>query len=331
MPDFDDELAALLALDALEADEQADAELRIGTFPTGLIDASAALAEGSATNPPQELRAAALGRALERRRPGRPVDGPAGCPPVEAFSRTVQELHELLDSLDEAEWEVVAHPVHGEIRNLIAHLVGVEVLCARWLDPADEVPYLPDHVAATAPVVEELRGTDPREVARRWYTAAQAVAAAAASGDPRRQVPLHDVTTNVAGLMVARSFELWAHAMDIAVATGRALPPLDPERFRTLSGRLMDAVPLALAYRRTTAPGRTARFVLTGPSGGCYNVALHPGDALGEPAVTVIADTVELCRLAANRLRPDQLRATIEGDRELADLVLAGLDAYARD
>ena len=44
-----------------------------------------------------------------------------------------------------------------------------------------------------------------------------------------------------------------------------------------------------------------------------------------------MTDPVDLCRIAARRLRPDDLVATIEGDRQLADLVLAGLDSFARD
>jgi hypothetical protein len=35
--------------------------------------------------------------------------------------------------------------------------------------------------------------------------------------------------------------------------------------------------------------------------------------------------------VAARRLDPDELPAVIEGDRELAGLVLAGLDSFARD
>ena len=63
MTSFDDELAALLALDALGPDEQADAELRLGTFHTPLSEASAALAEIAATAPPPDLRAAVIDRA----------------------------------------------------------------------------------------------------------------------------------------------------------------------------------------------------------------------------------------------------------------------------
>ena len=52
-----DEVAALLALDALEPDEQADAELRYGSFPQELADVTLPLAESVATAPPQGSQA----------------------------------------------------------------------------------------------------------------------------------------------------------------------------------------------------------------------------------------------------------------------------------
>ncbi len=233
--------------------------------------------------------------------------------------------------LTDAEWNAPAHTEHGRVRDVVAHLVAVERLVLRWLDPHDAVPDLPDHVAATRPVIDELASADPRAVARHWRHAARAVAAAASTGDHAREVVFHDITTSVDGLLVMRSFELWAHAMDICLATGRPLLQLDTERMATLSAELMAVVPLTLAYRGSTAPGRTARFVLTGPAGGCYTVPLAPSSGIGDPDVTIITDPVDLCRVAARRQNPAELDVTIEGDRELADLVLASLDALARD
>jgi len=331
MTSYDDDLAALHALDALEPDEQADAELRLGTFPAQLSDAAAALAELAATTPPTDLRADVLATARARRAPGRPVDGIEGCTPHEAFVRTISDLHGLLESLNDAEWAATAHPEHGSVHDLIAHLIGLERLSCRWLDPDDSVPEMLDHVSSTLDVVAELSSARPDELIAQWQTAASAVADAAAAGDRERRITFHDITTSVDGFLSMRTFELWAHAMDIASATGRPIPELDPERMTTMSARLMAAVPMALAYRRSTALDRTASFVLTGSSGGSYTVALDPRSEVGEPDVTIVVDTIDLCRVAARRLLPRDLSATIIGDRDLADLVLAGLDAFARD
>lgn len=299
---FDDEIAALLALDA----------------------------EWTVMDPPPALRADALARAVSGRLPGRPVDAVRPCEPAVAFERTVADLDQLLGSLTGPEWDALAHAEHGRVRDLVAHLVGVERLVLRWLDPDDAVPDLPDHVAATQPVVAELAGTEPEEIARQWHESARAVAAAAA-GDGDRPVAFHDLTLSVDQLLVTRTGELWAHAIDICRATGRPLPLLDMERIAMLCDALLAALPLAMAYRGTTAPGRAARVVLTGPAGGTFTVPLAPEPQVTEPDVTIVTDAVDFCRVSVRRLRAEQLDAVVEGDRALGDLVLTSIDALARD
>lgn len=316
---FDDEIAALLELDVLGLAEE---EPRSQQPPSGPVRATA---------PPPQLRAGTLARAVSGRRPGRPVDAAQPCEPAVAFDRTVADMHDLLRSLADPEWQVPAHAEHGRVRELVAHLVGVERLVLRWLDPGDTVPSLPDHIAATLPVVAELAGAEPRDIARQWHEAARAVALAA-GGDRSRPVAWHDFTLSVDQLLVTRTGELWTHAIDICAATGRPLPRMDMERMALLCNELLAAVPLAMAYRGTTAPGRSARVVLTGPAGGTFVVPLaqQPPRAAG-PDVTVVADAVDFCRVAVRRLRPDELDVAVEGDRALADLLLGSIDALARD
>jgi uncharacterized protein (TIGR03083 family) len=331
-----DQLAALLALDALPEDEQADAELRYGTFPGELADVAALLAEGAVQQPPDELRDRTFDRALARRPAGRPAGAVESVTAAEAFDRTVAEFAGLLAGLSDDEWRTPAHEHHGDVRGLVAHLAGVERLCVAWLDPTAPPPVDPhlDHVAATRATVDELAGATPEAVAAAWHDAARAVAAEAASGDPNRPVSFHDVTTSVDGLLIMRTFELWAHAMDTALATGRPMPVLDTARMALMSTLLMQVLPRAMAYRGEPAPRGTARFVLTGDAGGCHTVALEPGAPAAADAhadVTIVADVIDVCRVAARRLRPEELAAVIEGDRELARAVLARADAFARD
>lgn len=325
-----DDAAALLALDALLPGEQADAELLIGALPADLAGAVALLAEQTVTDPPPGLRSATLARAAARRPAGRPVGAARPCEPAVAFDRTVEDMNELLGSLTDAEWSARAHADHGQVRELLAHLVGVERLVQRWLDPEDDVPVLPDHIASTKPAVAELAGTAPREIARQWYEQARAVSAAAA-GDRSRPVAFHDLTITVDQLLVSRTGELWSHAIDICEAAGRPLPMLDDERMSTLCTMLMAAVPLALAYGGAAEPGRTARFVLSGPAGGTFTVPLGLEPGTGEPDVTIVSDAVSFCRVAIRRLDPGEMDAVIEGDRELGERVLAGVGALARD
>lgn len=333
MDEYDDEPAALLAIDALTPDEQVEAELRLGPWAMPLARATLPLAESVATAPPADLRPEVLAAALARRPAGRPTPAVDAVTPAEAFERTLGEFHALLLSLSDADAARSAHEEHGRVRDLVAHLVGVERLNLRWLDPDGEAPYLPDHVAATRATVAELAGLPFTEVVEQWHAAARAMLEVARCGDPERQVPFHDIAVSVGGMLTMRTFELWAHGMDIALATDRPLLDLDDERMQLMSSRLMAALPLALAYRGVSLPGRTARFVLTGPGGGCYDVVLDAAGvtASSDPDVLVVADVVAMCRVAASRLRPEELDAMIDGDLDLADLVLAHVDAFARD
>jgi hypothetical protein len=328
------ELAALLAIDALEPEEQVDAELRFGTWPMPLAEATLPLAESVAASAPPDLAFDVLAAARARRTPGRPVVRVDLVTPAQAFATTLREFHELLVSLSDTEATLAAHEEHGRVRDLVAHLVGVEQLNLRWLNPDEQVPYLPDHVASTRETVARLAELPFAEVVHEWRESALAMLASASRSEPARQIPFHDISVSVDGLLTMRTFELWAHGMDIALATDRPLPMLDDERMLLMSSRLMVALPAALLYRSVPVPGRSARFVLTGPAGGCYDVtfdvAATPGD-VPDPDVTIVADVVDLCRVAAARLSSGELAVTVEGDEALAKLVLSHMDAFARD
>jgi uncharacterized protein (TIGR03083 family) len=329
------QLAELLAFDALEPDELTGADLLPDTWPLEQASAVTPLAEAVSAEPPTDLRRSVLAAALTRRRPGRPVRSPEPVLPADAFGRSIDELWSLLTSLGDTEWDLVAHEEHGRVRDLVAHLVGVERLNLRWLDPTDDVPHLPDHVASTRPVVESLADAAPVDVARAWRESALELLEAASTHDATDQALFHDITVSVDGLLTMRTFELWAHGMDIAHATGRQLPQLDDARLLLMSSRLMGALPGALAYRGVSAAGRTMRFVLTGPAGGCYDIGLGAGASAPppdyEPDATIVAEVVDLCLVAAARLDHGALVHTREGDPDLADLVLANVDAFARD
>ncbi len=328
-----EEQAALLALDALEADEQADAELRHGAFPAELAAAAAALADATELPPPAELRGRVLGEARRRRPPGRPVHAPTPCSPQEAYERTVADFAALLAGLEAEDWQQPAHEDHGTVKDLVAHLVGVERLSLGWLDPehpSDEGVDV-DHLTATRPAIDEFHDTDPIGVAARWERAAWAVAEVARRGDPGRPVHFHDLVGDVGALLVMRTFELWAHGMDIALATGRPLPALDDERMAMMSGRLMAALPLALAFRGTPVPQARVRFVLTGRAGGTYDVPFGAPGTQPPVTLTLVTDAVAICRVAARRLPVADLPVTADGDHALAGAVLAAVDAFARD
>ena len=281
---------------------------------------------------PRELREAVLARALADRPAGRPVVQAAEpCSPADAFRRAIDELFTTLTSLSRSEWSAPGHADYGSVHDVIAHLVGVERLSLEWTElPAGSELQPTEHAAATRAAVEELRGVDGEVVARIWRDAALAFHATAAAADPEKPVLAHDLPTDVEGLLVLRSFELWAHLDDVCRATGRARPGIDPARRSLMSTRLMEALPVAAVLRGVAQQG-TVRFVLTDDDIGAarlFDVVV--GDDGTDHAV-VVADTTDVCRVAARRLPAAQLTAHIDGDPGLALAVLSALDAFARD
>ena len=331
------ELAALAALDACEDDEQATAELGSSRAALGEFRrVTAVLAESAAEVPPVDLRDQVLTSARARRTPGvplRPVDPAA---PGEAFRRTVADLHKLLTDLREDEWTKHAHESHGEVRDLIAHLIGIEesLLGILGQGHSPDPTLWNDHVEATAAYVAELRLLSTEALVDRWARSAKRLGSLVeeiAETSPERIIPFNRLPAGASGLLVLRTFEVWTHHEDICRATERTVPVLDQARLRRMSGNLMAALPTAVTIQGASRPGRTARVVLTGDGGGTFDVPLALGSAVGAPDVLIAADVVNFCRLAARRVSPAALAVTIEGDSELAEVVLVAAGAFALD
>lgn len=328
------EAAALVALDALDDRERPAAERNVDAATLyGLHQVTSALAIGASEAPPADLRDTVLAAARARRPPGRVVGAPIPATPVDAFRRTVDELHDLLTELNDAEWGMRSLPSYGRTRDLAAHLVGVEENLLGVLgegQPPDPVAWN-DHVRATAPFVSELSTQPTTAVVGRWARSARRLADLAAAADPDDPISVNDVPTTVDGMFVLRTFEVWTHHEDVCRATGRSLPTLDAPRLRLMSTRLVDALAAALTVQGNHRPGRTARLVLTGKGGGTFDTAMSLGETAGRPDVTIVADVVDFCRVASRRIDPPELDATIEGNEDLAELVLQAAGAFARD
>ena len=133
----------------------------------------------------------------------------------------------------------------------------------------------------------------------------------------------------VGTLMVLRAFEVWTHNDDIRRALGRPLDAPDGARLALMSDLAVNALPLGLLMTGRPGAKRTARIVLTGPGGGSWSQSLAIGEPAGPPDVLVVADVVDFCRLAARRIPADDLVCHVEGDRQLAADVLAGVAVFA--
>ncbi len=138
-------------------------------------------------------------------------------------------------------------------------------------------------------------------------------------------MPFHGWPFHVSSLLVARGFELWTHADDIRRATGRPVATPQPADVRAMSDFSVQSVPLVLPYLDDVGPVGPVRIVLTGRGGGTWDIDA----AGGVDPVTLVADAVDYCRVAARRVDPVDLDVVIEGDPGVVTSVLAAARVFA--
>lgn len=274
------------------------------------------------------LRERVLERSLGLRPAGRATPEPEPISAVEAVRRTSESLAELLDGLDDAQWR---RPVlRGlDVQGLIGHLIGVEQHVEQAV-AGDESVARADHVASTQASALAQRDLTPSATREAWVSGVARAIAALAARDGQDLVALYGTRLPIAGVCIARAFELWTHENDIRQALG--LPASTPDAATlTLMTRLAtDLLPRAAAAH-DLAPDVALRLVLTGPGGGTWQLTLGDVDSPEPARVGIVADAVAFCRLVANRVTPGDLDAHITGDPGLAEVVLQAATTLALD
>lgn len=254
-------------------------------------------------------------------------------PSRSAFMRTAAELGQLLDTLSPEDWGRQTAVAASSVRDLVAHLVGVEryVLGQLGAGPRFDAPTRDDHYPVSGAAAADVAAVDTTALAATWWRETLRSIAACTEAGPDHPVAFHHLSGTVRGLLVIRTFELWTHDEDIRRATGRPANGLDDERLTLMSTELMTLLAGGMALTGTTRPGRTARFELTGTGAGTFDVALAPDEVAGAPDIVVRTEAVEICRLAANRVLPADLPVEVTGDRSLLEPMLVGAGAFALD
>ncbi|HET9140999.1 maleylpyruvate isomerase family mycothiol-dependent enzyme [Actinophytocola sp.] len=262
--------------------------------------------------PPRTLRSTVLTAALHRR--------PAGYPDPEAlpaeaipYAAEVRKLDTLLSGVTGSQWHT--RTVTGwTARELVDHLSGHDAVLAGALgvDPRPAAP------------------ASPQGSHRAWRERAFALLRHAAFTPLTGRVEVFGMPMPVGNAYLGRAFETWIHADDLRLATGRPVRPPSPRHLLPLADLHIRSLPAALKLSGRTRPGRTARIVLTGVLTADWLIALSRDPAGStEPSVTLTADALDFCYLAANRRTPDAVPLTITGDRALAADLLAVMTFFS--
>jgi Mycothiol maleylpyruvate isomerase N-terminal domain len=293
------------------------------------------LAETSAVAPPRSLGDLVVQAATAARPGGQAIESLGGgvrANPAAAFTQIIAEFRSVLAHADGGE---VVEPYGWSVTQLVAHLVEVELYFGRQLglwDHAIDDSLEDDHLAMTETAVRAAVKANFAETVARWLEVSSAVCAHVMKLDAeglRQRIKFHMLDTRVTTALTVRVFEVWTHIEDLCRTLRRDPPPLDAERLHLMSHAAIHAIPLGMLLGNIDGGQHTARIVLTGRGGGVWNQPLQLGLDAGEPSVTIVADAVEFCRLAAQRIAPADLDAEVDGPMDLAITVLRGASVFA--
>ena len=295
--------------------------------------AAEALALAVAETPAPAVRQRVLDAARAARPAGQPIGSTEASTAVDAFRRTLADMGALLDSLGRS--DAAAPTIEGwTVTGLVGHLTAIDDhfgAVLGWWPETGPLELEHDHLAMTLPAVAIAHATPFVEVRDRWHAMAARMGERLDSLDARltERVLLHGFDFSVRSLLIARTFEVWTHTEDISRAVGRPAPELDAARLRLMTAAVVGALPLGMILTGGEPQGRSVRIVLEGEGGGAWVQSLEVGGVPGEPALTLVADAVDFCRVAAKRVAGADLRCTVLGDTELAGVVLTAAALFA--
>ena len=293
------------------------------------------LAEASAVVPPLSLSDLVVRAATATRPTGQAIASLGGgvrAHPAAAFVQTIDQFRSILAQTDGA---AIVEPYGWSVTQLVAHLLEVDLYFGRqlglWTHTIDD-SLEDDHLGMTEAAVLAAVKADFTETVEAWLDVSSAVCAHVETLDSeqlRRRIKFHMLDTRVSTALTVRVFEVWTHIEDLCRSLRLDAPQLDAPRLHLMTNAAVGAIPLGMLLGNIDVGRHTARIVLTGRGGGVWNQPLQLGLDATEPAVTIVADAVEFCRLAAQRIAPADLEAEIDGPMDLALNVLRGASVFA--
>ena len=286
---------------------------------------------------PAGLATAALDRAFAQRRAG-VWDGFVADDEIDAgesYARALTQFDLLVRALTPTEWQAPV-ATYGNVHNLVTHLLAIEIYTGKQLGlfEGDELGDDRDHIRLGDGLIRQCQGVADASLLERWRDYGSEIAHAVRERPQLLSAAAswHGAPIDLRALLVIRTFELWTHADDVRVATGRDRDEPDNAQLKLMTNLAAEILPLGLELTGRAQAGRTVRLVLTGRGGGTWRCPLAATSAVtAHDDVLVVADAVEFCRLAANRCTPAALDAYVEGDEALASDILRGMAALAAD
>src|SRR3954453_6067994 len=225
-----------------------------------------------------------------------------------------EELAGLLSGLDEAGWQLPSRCEGWSIADVVLHLAQTDAMAlasARGTF-AEYVTEVGRSIGGSASIdegadrmVEQQRGAPGSVVLARWQAGTEELRQALLACAPGQRVTWVAGELSARTLATTRLAETWIHTGDVAEALGVELEPTP--RLRHIPRLAWRTLPYAFARDGRELSGPVA-FLLEGTNGEAWHFVPD------EPAVTTVeGDGVELCNVAARRVKPEATRLVTEG------------------
>lgn len=324
-----EELLGAYALNACEPDESVAIEAVLARRPdlareaARLSRAATWIGATEALDPPLTLRGNVMGTARTRRAGER--DDPA----IDLYRTQSERFEDAVDLVTDTALD--APTTNGlSCRDLVIHEAAQESLMAQAVGetPIPEIS-VTNIDARTAAFVEELEGRPLDDAVELWRASVDANCAWA-NGPGQNTANWRGFELDRNDAIVLRAFETWIHTDDLRRVVGLSGLPPEPKHLALMSDLAGRTLSMALGLVERTRDGKTARLVLTGDGGGEWLVAMDgSGLSTDEPNVTLTANVVDWCMLVGDRIAPNAIAHTVDGDGGLAEDLLAAAPALA--
>ncbi|MFJ9693066.1 maleylpyruvate isomerase family mycothiol-dependent enzyme [Kitasatospora sp. NPDC101183] len=257
---------------------------------------------------------------------------------TEAWTQSIESLSELVAPLPEDSWNRATECAGWSVRDVVSHVIAVESELLGDPRPIHSLPRDLRHVTSEfaryieLPVDKRRCHTALEMVGELEYTIirrSRALRNARQTPDEFVRTPLGPLARDVPyhQLLRMRAFDVWVHEQDLR----RALHTpgnLDSPGALIARDVLLELLPKAVAHTAGAPAGTALVLDVTGPLEFLRTVRV---DSAGRgtvdesislaPDVQLTMDWETYLRLACGRGRPGPV--TVEGDKELADRVLA--------
>jgi uncharacterized protein (TIGR03083 family) len=258
---------------------------------------------------------------------------------IDAWTHTIESISELVAPLTEGEWNRPTECPCWSVRDVVSHVIGMELELLGDPRPIHTLPRDLQHVTSEftryteIPVDIRRCHTGPEMTSELEYTVirrSRALRNATTEPDAPVRWPMGPLTRDVPyhQLLRTRVFDVWMHEQDLRRAL-RAPGNLDSPGAFVSREVLMEALPKVVARRAGAPIGTAVVMDVHGPMEFMLTVRVDE-DGRGSvnehvplaPSARLATDWETYVRLAGGRITAAQAPFKVDGDEELARRVL---------